>query len=398
MLPTPTLDALIRYAVTHHASDVHLAPDHPPSFRLNGIIHHASKEFPRLSASATRDLLCGMLRPNELQLLEERLEIDLSREFDNAGEPVRCRINIHQQQQGLGAVLRLINRVIPQPGELDLEEAVVRLAKLPRGLVLVTGATGMGKTTTITCLIDLINRSSRKHILTIEDPVEFIHSRQQSIVTQRELGSHTHDFARALKSALRLDPDVIFVGEMRDLETIKLVLTASETGHLVFSTLHTTDAAQSIDRIIDVFPANQQPMVRMQLAGVLQAVVSQVLVPRASGQGRIAAREIMLASPAIRTLIRDNNTHQIYGSLCSSVHEGMCPLELSLAQKVRKDLIEHSEAEVVANRPAMLNKYIYSKSQLDSNLERLPAARSVVAPRPGGGRQADDNEEMRSWA
>jgi twitching motility protein PilT len=211
-------------------------------------------------------------------------------------------------------------------------------------------------------LIDQINQRSPKHILTVEDPIEYTYSEKRACITQRELGIHTHGFAPALKSALREDPDVILVGEMRDLETIQLALTASETGHLVFSTLHTSDTSQTVDRIIDVFPPAQQALVRSQLASVLQGIVTQVLLPRASEAGRIAAREILLATPAVRTMIRENNTHQLYNSLTGGLQAGMCPLELSLAAKVRQKLITEVDAYAVANRPTVLRDYLASRT------------------------------------
>jgi twitching motility protein PilT len=229
-------------------------------------------------------------------------------------------------------------------------------------LVLFTGATGTGKSTTLACLVDLINNRSSKHILTVEDPIEYTYTEKQACITQRELGIHTHGFGSALKSALREDPDVILVGEMRDLETIQLALTASETGHLVFSTLHTSDTSQTVDRIIDVFPPAQQALVRAQLASVLQGIVTQVLLPRASGSGRIAAREILLATPAVRTMIREGNTHQLYNSLTGGLQAGMCPLELSLAAKVRQNLITLEDAEGASNRPTMLQDYLASRT------------------------------------
>ena len=247
-----------------------------------------------------------------------------------------------------------------------MEESIFTFSKLPRGLVLFTGATGTGKSTTLACLIDLINQRSPKHILTVEDPIEYTYTEKQACITQRELGIHTHGFGPALKSALREDPDVILVGEMRDLETIQLALTASETGHLVFSTLHTSDTSQTVDRIIDVFPPAQQALVRSQLAAVLQGIVTQVLLPRASGSGRIAAREILLATPAVRTMIREGNTHQLYNSLTGGLQVGMCPLELSLAAKVRQKLITREAAEAEANRPTMLRDYLASRTFSDS--------------------------------
>ena len=356
------LPNLMGLAVTRRASDVHLAPDRSPAFRIDGALRPLREEYPPLSSEECEATILGMLSPNQIEVLNQALEIDISYALDLPQGITRFRINIHRQQRGLAAVFRLIPDTIPSPEELTMEESIFNFSKLPRGLVLFTGATGTGKSTTLACLVDLINNRSSKHILTVEDPIEYTYTEKQACITQRELGIHTHGFGSALKSALREDPDVILVGEMRDLETIQLALTASETGHLVFSTLHTSDTSQTVDRIIDVFPPAQQALVRAQLASVLQGIVTQVLLPRASGSGRIAAREILLATPAVRTMIREGNTHQLYNSLTGGLQAGMCPLELSLAAKVRQNLITLEDAEGVANRPTMLQDYLASQT------------------------------------
>lgn len=356
------LPNLMGLAVTRRASDVHLAPDRSPAFRIDGALLPLREEYPPLSAEECEATILGMLGPNQIEVLNQALEIDISYALDLPQGLTRFRINIHRQQRGLAAVFRLIPDTIPSPEELTMEESIFKFSKIPRGLVLFTGATGTGKSTTLACLVDLINNRSPKHILTVEDPIEYTYTEKQACITQRELGIHTHGFGPALKSALREDPDVILVGEMRDLETIQLALTASETGHLVFSTLHTSDTSQTVDRIIDVFPPAQQALVRAQLASVLQGIVTQVLLPRASGSGRIAAREILLATPAVRTMIREGNTHQLYNSLTGGLQAGMCPLELSLAAKVRQNLITLEDAEGVANRPTMLQDYLASRT------------------------------------
>ena len=356
------LPNLMGLAVTRRASDVHLAPDRSPAFRIDGALLPLREEYPPLSAEECEATILGMLSPNQIEVLNQALEIDISYALDLPQGLTRFRINIHRQQRGLAAVFRLIPDTIPSPEELTMEESIFKFSKIPRGLVLFTGATGTGKSTTLACLIDLINNRSPKHILTVEDPIEYTYTEKQACITQRELGIHTHGFGPALKSALREDPDVILVGEMRDLETIQLALTASETGHLVFSTLHTSDTSQTVDRIIDVFPPAQQALVRSQLASVLQGIVTQVLLPRASGSGRIAAREILLATAAVRTMIREGNTHQLYNSLTGGLQAGMCPLELSLAAKVRQKLITLEAAESVANRPTMLRDYLASRT------------------------------------
>lgn len=356
------IPALMDLAVTRRASDVHLAPERSPALRIDGALRPLREEFPPLSFEECEAAILGILRPDQVEALERALEIDISYALDLPHGTTRFRVNIHRQQRGLAAIFRLIPNDIPSPEVLTMEESIFKLSELPRGLVLFTGATGTGKSTTLACLVDQINRRRQKHILTIEDPIEYTHSEKRACITQRELGIHTHGFAPALKSALREDPDVILVGEMRDLETIQLALTASETGHLVFSTVHTSDTSQTVDRIIDVFPPNQQAMVRSQLASVLQGIVTQVLLPRASGSGRIAAREILLATPAVRTMIREGNTHQLYNSLTGGLQAGMCPLELSLAAKVRQKLITEADAEAEANRPSVLRDYLSSRT------------------------------------
>lgn len=356
------LPDLMALAVERRASDIHLAPARSPALRIDGALRPLREEFGPLTKDECEAAIASMLRPDQLKALEEKLEIDISYSLALPGGEVRFRVNVHQQQRGLAAILRLIPDKIPSPETLTMEKSIFQFSKLPRGLVLFTGATGTGKSTTLACLIDLINQRNPKHILTVEDPIEYTYTEKQACITQRELGIHTHGFAPALKSALREDPDVILIGEMRDLETIQLALTASETGHLVFSTVHTSDTSQTVDRIIDVFPPEQQALVRSQLAAVLQGIVTQALLPRASGTGRIAAREILLATPAVRTMIREANTHQLYNSLTSGLQEGMCPLELSLAAKVRQNLITREVAESQANRPTMLRDYLQSRT------------------------------------
>lgn len=353
---------LMELAVARRASDVHLAPERSPALRIDGALRQLSEEFPPLSFEECEEGITGILRPDQKEALERNLEIDIGYELKLPKGITRFRVNIHRQQRGLAAVFRLIPDAVPSPEELTMEQSIFKFSELPRGLVLFTGATGTGKSTTLACLVDQINRRRSQHILTIEDPIEYTHYEKRACITQRELGIHTHGFGPALKSALREDPDVILVGEMRDLETIQLALTASETGHLVFSTVHTSDTSQTVDRIIDVFPSTQQGMVRSQLAAVLQAIVTQVLLPRASGSGRIAAREILLATHAVRTLIREHNTHQLYSTLTGGLQAGMCPLELSLAAKVRQKLITEVDAYAVANRPSVLRDYLASQT------------------------------------
>lgn len=349
---------LMALADSSKASDVHLAPGRKPALRIDGVMKRLD-DYAALSADDSVRLVYSILKQEQRLALDKNWEIDLSYSLQfRENRMVRFRINVHRQYRGMAAVFRLIPDTIMKPEEISLEPSVLKLTRKPRGLVLVTGPTGSGKSTTLATMIDQINRGQKKHILTIEDPIEFVHREHQCVVTQRELGAHTQSFGNALRSALREDPDVILVGEMRDLETIGLALTAAETGHLVFATLHTTDASQTVDRVIDVFQAEQQAMVRTQLASVLEAVVSQVLLTRAGGTGRIAAREILLRNAAISSLIRENQTQKIYSTMMGEVREGMCPLELSLAQKVKQGLIDLSTARATANRESALFGYL----------------------------------------
>ncbi len=379
----PHLLELMDLAVQRKASDVHLAPYRRPALRIDGDMV-LLEQYAVLSPEACERLLYSILRDDQRLALDRDWEIDLAYQLNLPGGLVRFRINMHRQQRGVAAVFRLIHDVIPSPETLTLEEAVLELTKLPRGLVLVTGPTGSGKSTTLATMLDIINQREHLHILTIEDPIEFVHKEKSCVITQRELGNHTQSFGKALRSALREDPDVILVGEMRDLETIALALTASETGHLVFATLHTTDASQTVDRIIDVFPSDQQQMVRTQLASSLQAVVSQVLLPKVGGKGRVAAREILLVTPAVGTMIREHKTQQIYSTMGIGVELGMCPLELSLARKVRDEMITLETAVGASNRIEALQGY----------LAGMPA-KKVVTPPPV---PADGSKKRSLWS
>lgn len=348
---------LMALADERHASDVHLSPGRVPALRIDGKMVRLT-EYPELTVAESERLLFSILRDDQRLELDENWETDLSYQLNLGDHLVRFRINMHRQNRGLSAIFRLIPDKILSPEQIGLEEAILRLTTLPRGLILVTGPTGSGKTTTLATMLDQINRRERLHILTIEDPIEFVHPEYQCVVTQRELGAHTKSFANALRSALREDPDVILVGEMRDFETISLALTAAETGHLVFATLHTTDASQTVDRVIDVFPSAQQAMVRTQLGSVLQAVVCQVLLPLKEGKGRVAGREIMLATPAISTLIRESQTQKLFSTMTTSINQGMCPLELSLARHVQAGKIDAEIALAACNRVSAFTDYM----------------------------------------
>ncbi len=351
---------LMALANDRKASDVHLAPGRRPALRIDGKMV-LLEEYPVILPEESERLLYSILRDDQRLALDEHWETDLSYALNLGGRQVRFRINMLRQYRGLAAVFRLIPDKILSPEQIGLEDSILRLTTLPRGLVLVTGPTGSGKSTTLATMIDQINKREHLHILTIEDPIEFVHPEQKCVVTQRELGAHTQSFSNALRSALREDPDVILVGEMRDLETIQLALTAAETGHLVFATLHTTDASQTVDRIIDVFPSSQQEMVRTQLSSVLQAVVCQVLLARRDDKGRVAGREIMLGTPAIRNLIRENQTQKLYATISTSIAQGMMPLELSLARKVQGGDISLELALEASNRIAALNGYLENR-------------------------------------
>ena len=339
------LNEILGAAVQHGASDVHIVPWRPPYLRIDGKMRALSVD--PLSPDETRKVIFDALRADLVERFERDGELDTSYEMGDA----RFRMNVLEQNDGYGAVLRVIPTDIPTPEFLGLDDVMLGLTRLPRGIVLVTGPTGSGKSTTLASLINIINGERRGHILTIEDPIEYIYPKLGCVVTQREIGTHSHSFQGSLKRAMRQDPDVILVGEMRDLETISAALTLAETGHLVFSTLHTTDAAQTVDRIIDVFPPHQQQQVRAQLAGTLKAVISQQLLPRASGEGRIAAREVLIVNSAVANLIREGKTHQIYSAIEVGGRVGMRTLDKDLARLVQEGLVTVDAAVAKASSP-----------------------------------------------
>ena len=305
-----TLPDLLRHTIDLNASDLHLTAGSPPQVRVDGDLQRL--DMPDLTPSETKQFAYSVLTDAQKKRFEEALELDFS--FGLRGL-ARFRCNVFNQRGAVAAVYRVIIENIRGFKELGLPEVVATLADRPRGLVLVTGPTGSGKSTTLAALIDKINRERRQHILTIEDPIEYIHPHKQCLVNQREVLSDTHGFAPALRAALREDPDVVYIGEMRDLETVESALRIAETGHLTFATLHTNSAAQTINRIVDVFPSHQQTQIRTQLSMVLEGIVCQSLLPRASGRGRVVALEILIPTPAIRNLIRDDKVHQIYASM-----------------------------------------------------------------------------------
>ena len=315
---------LLAFSAGHGASDVHLSAGVVPMLRVDGEMQRSG--LPVLAPDQVRALVHSVMTQAQRSEFETGREADFSCEVAGLG---RFRVNAFEQQRGAGAVFRSIAQAIPSLESLGLGEVFRRICHLSHGLVLVTGATGSGKSTTLAAMIDHLNSTRQQHILSIEDPIEFIHDPRQSLINQREVHRDTHSFAAALRSALREDPDVIMLGEMRDLETIRLALTAAETGHLVLATLHTSSATRTIDRVVDVFPAEEKAMVRTMLSESLQAVISQTLVKKVGG-GRVAAHEIMLATPAIRNLIRENKVAQMVSAIQTGAAVGMQTLEMSL--------------------------------------------------------------------
>jgi twitching motility protein PilT len=319
------------------------------------------RDLPRLQGEQIRRMIFGILPGTLRERFEATKELDTSYALPGLG---RFRLNVFQQRGAVGAVLRTIPDEIPALDDLDLPRAVARLAELNKGLVLVTGPTGSGKSTTLAALVEVINQTKPLHIVTVEEPIEFLHGHGRSIVNQREVGQDTHSFAESLRHVLRQDPDVILVGELRDLETISMAITAAETGHLVFATLHTQDAPQSVDRMIDVFPTNQQDQVRIQLAGALEAIVTQQLVLSAKGVGRAAVAEVMVCTPGIRNLIRSAKTHQIYSLMQTGGALGMQTMDQALAQAVLEGKVTEAMARDCSRDPTQLLDYLRSPGNL----------------------------------
>lgn len=321
------MEELLRVAKEYEASDVHIAVNVPPKMRVAGRL--VDMDYPKLTPADTKALVNQMLSPMQADILEEKGEADFSYAIPLVG---RYRVNAFRDRGSLAAAIRLINNEIPKPEDLGLPPSLVEASKKKRGLILITGPTGSGKSTTLASIIDGLNEENEGHIITLEDPIEYLHTHKKSVVNQREVGGDTLSYANALRAALREDPDVILVGEMRDLETISTAITAAETGHLVLSTLHTIGAAATIDRAIDVFPPYQQQQIRTQLAMVLECVVSQQLIPRSSGHGRVAAFEVMHNTVAIKNLIRENKTFQIPGTMQTNRKIGMITMDDSLME------------------------------------------------------------------
>jgi twitching motility protein PilT len=357
---------VLRRMVEAKSSDVHLTPGFPPAVRDKGKIV-PMEGFPVLDGQQTREIIFSILNDDQRKRFENHKQLDFAYAIPGVA---RFRVNCFFQRGAVSAAFRFVPQEIPALETLGVPPVLRELTEKPRGFVLVTGPTGSGKSTTLAAMIDVINRERQDHILTIEDPIEFLHPHKSSIVNQREVGADAEDFALGLKAALREDPDVILVGEMRDLETISTALTAAETGHLVFATLHTQSTAQTVDRIIDVFPPAQQGQVRTQLSIALQGIVTQQLLPTADGMGRTVATEVLVPTPAIRNLIREGKTHQIYAAVQTSGAVGMQTMDADLARLVRDGTITRSLAE--------------QRSSVPEELKRVLGGEGAIMPQPGG--------------
>ncbi len=354
------IDKLFTIQVAEGASDLHLSAGSPPSLRLHGEMHRLS--HPSLTNENVQALVFEILTEKQKRLFVENWELDCSYQLPGVG---RFRCNVFMQRRGLGAVFRVIPEKIKSASELGLPPGLMDLINVPRGMVLVTGPTGSGKSTTLAALLHTINLERKEHIITIEDPIEFVHENNQCLINQREVSSHTKSFANALKAALREDPDIILVGEMRDLETIHLAMTAAETGHLVFGTLHTNSAAKTVDRIIDVFPEAQQAQIRVMLAESLRGVVAQTLFAREDKPGRVAALEVLVNTPAVGNLIREGKTFQIPSAMQTGADSGMLTFETSVSKLAREGKISQ----------ATCDNFLGRKKKITENVE--PLARPV---------------------
>jgi twitching motility protein PilT len=346
--------AVLVTVAQRQASDLHLTAGFPPAIREQGKVT-PMEGFPALTTQQTREVVYSILSEDQRKRFETNLQLDFAYAIPNVA---RFRVNCYMQRGAVSAAFRLVPQGIPALEDLGVPPVLREFTRKPRGFVLVTGPTGSGKSTTLAAMIDLINRERQDHILTIEDPIEFLHQHKRSIVNQREVGSDAPDFSLGLRAALRQDPDVILVGEMRDLETIATALTAAETGHLVFATLHTQSTAQTVDRIIDVFPPEQQQQVRTQLSVALQGIVTQQLLPTADGQSRVVACEVLVPNPAVRNLIREAKTHQIYSAIQTAGAIGMQTMDADLVRLVRSGKITQALAEQRASVPEELRRLL----------------------------------------
>ena len=342
------ISELLAFSVKNKASDLHLSAGLPPMLRVDGDVRRIN--LPAMEHKVVHGLVYDIMSDAQRKVFEENLEVDFSFEIPNLA---RFRVNAFNQERGAAAVFRTIPSRVLSLEDLATPKIFAELALKPRGLVLVTGPTGSGKSTTLAAMVNHANENLLGHILTVEDPIEFVHESKKCLINQRELGEQTLSFSNALRSALREDPDVILIGEMRDLETIRLALTAAETGHLVFGTLHTSSAAKTIDRIVDVFPAAEKDMTRSMLSESLVAVISQSLLKRKDGSGRIAAHEIMIGTSAIRNLIRENKIAQMYSVIQTSLGQGMQTLDQNLLELVKRNLITPGDARLAARQPEM---------------------------------------------
>jgi twitching motility protein PilT len=340
---------LLSFCNQQGGSDLHISAGEPPMIRVDGSMRKI--KMPPLTFEQTQSMLYDIMGDAQRKIFEERSDIDFSIEL---GDTARFRVNVFRQRRGMGAVFRTIPTTILTLEQLGMPSILAKVARKEKGLILVTGPTGSGKSTTLAAMINQLNEEKEDHILTIEDPIEFVHQSKKCLVNQREVGPHTHSFSNALRAALREDPDIILVGEMRDLETIQLALTAAETGHLVMGTLHTSSAPKTIDRIIDVFPANQQAQVRAMLAESLQAIITQTLCKKIGG-GRVAALEIMMGTSAVRNLIREGKIHQLPSTIQTSQGAGMRLMEASLVELAEKNLITQEHAIEKSGNPNLFS-------------------------------------------